>query len=331
MPITITILPDDGASTKKSDAPKLTFDAHRVVIGRGASSDVRLPDASVSQRHASLQAKGPEYTVIDEGSTNGSWVGGVKLSPRSSRTLRSGDLLRVGRVWLEITIDQSPTTADLPAVTRDLALALVARAMRTLGDDTVPKVRVVEGPDAGATLTLSEEGRVVRIGRGETCDLPLADEDASREHVQLVRRGAAVLARDLGSKNGTTLGDQPLPFGRDTIWRPAVMMRVGAHVLALDEPVTSALVDLEAQPDEAMSADELSAPPPSKASEKVVEPAPSSERNAAPIAQVSRDASTSPAARKQKGFLSSTDFFVVALAVLVISLSVAGLVWLFKG
>ncbi len=328
MPITITILPDEGAPTKKSDAPKLTFDAHRVVIGRGAGSDVRLPDASVSQRHASVQAKGPEYTVIDEGSTNGSWVGGVKLSPRSSRTLRNGDLLRVGRVWLEVTIDQSPTTADLPAATRDLALALVAQAMRSLGDDTVPKVRVVEGPDTGATLALSEEGRVYRVGRGETCDLALADEDASREHTQLVRRGSTVLARDLGSKNGTTLGDQPVPFGRDATWRPAVMMRIGAHVLALEEPVMAALVDLESAPDEPMSADELSAPPPSKSQEAA---APPSARAAAPIARVLRDASTSPASRKQKGFLSSTDFFVVGLAVLVISLSVAGLVWLFRG
>lgn len=329
MPITITILPESGVAD--ADSPKLTFDAHRVVIGRGASSDVRLPDASVSQRHATIQAKGPDYAVLDEGSTNGSWVGGVKLSPRSPRTLRTGDLLRVGRVWLEIAIDHSPATADLPAATRDLALRLVARAMLTLGDDTVPKVRVVEGPDTGAVLLLSEEGRVYRLGRGEACDLPLADEDASREHAQIVRRASTVLVRDLGSKNGTTLGDQHVPFGRDATWRPAVMMRIGAHVFALEEPVAAALVDLEAQPDEPMSAEEQSAPPPSKASGKAVDPAPPSERNAAPIAQVNRDAPTSPSARNKKSFFSSTDFIVIVLAAIVIGLSIAGLVWLFKG
>lgn len=327
MPISLTILPDDGSVA--TDAPKLTFDAARIVIGRGPGSDVRLPDASVSLRHATIQAKGGEYVVLDEGSTNGSWIGGVKLSARAPRTVRTGDLLRVGRVWLQVSIDQTPATADLPGATRDLALALVAQAMRALGDDTVPKVRVVEGRDTGTTLLLSEEGRVYRVGRGETCELPLLDEDASREHAQIVRRNATILVRDLGSKNGTTLGDQPVPFGRDTVWRPAVMMRVGAHVLALEEPVAAALGDLEAAPDEPMSAEEQSAPPPSKDAKEAPAPPPS-ERGAAPIAQVSRSATTSPSARK-KSFFSSTDFFVILLATIVIGLSVAGLVWLFRG
>ncbi len=325
MPITITILPDE--STGATEAPKLTFDAHRVVIGRGASSDVRLPDASVSLRHASIQAKGSEYTILDEGSTNGSWVGGVKLSPRSARTLRTGDLVRLGRVWIEVAIDQTPATADLPGKTRDIALALVAQAMRSLGDDTVPKVRVVEGRDAGLTLLLEEEGRVYRVGRGEACDIPLADEDASREHAQIVRRVATILVRDLGSKNGTALGDQQVPFGRDAVWRPAVMMRVGAHVLALEEPVAVALGDLESAPDEPMSAEEQQAPRPSA---EPKDPGQVSERGAAPIAQIA-SATTVTIARKKKGFLSSTDFFVIVAALIVIVLSVAGLAWLFRG
>lgn len=328
MPITIILRHDDHASAP-DDAPRLTFDAPRVVIGRGPSCDVRLPDASVSQRHATIQAKGAEYTISDEGSTNGSWVGGVRLSAKAPRVIRSGDLVRVGRVWLEVRIDQTPATADLPVATRDLALALVAHAMRSLGDPTSPTVRVVEGRDTGASLVLAEEGHVYRVGRAETCELPLADEDASREHFQVVRRGSAVLVRDLGSKNGTFLGDAPVPFGRDAIWKPSTMLRVGAHVLALDEPVSDALGDLESRADEPIAEADLP-PPPSSAPD--AEPARRSAPGAAaPIASVERSATTKPSAAKKKPLLTSTDAAVIALAVVVIGLSVAGLVWLLKG
>jgi len=82
MPVTVVVRSASGGTT-----PSLTFDGSRIVIGRSDGSDVRLPDPSVSQRHASIRAQGAEYALIDEGSTNGTWVGGVKLGPRTPRTL----------------------------------------------------------------------------------------------------------------------------------------------------------------------------------------------------------------------------------------------------
>ncbi len=235
-----------------------------------------------------VSAHGPDYQIIDDGSTNGTFVGGVRLSPKASRALRSGDMVRVGRVWLEVRIDQTAPTPDLALATRDLALALVQNAMRSQGSDTVPKVTVVEGADMGAVLPLAEEGRVYLVGRGDNCDLPLADADASREHVQIVRRGATVLVRDLRSKNGSMIGEQPIPTGRDAPWRQSAMVRVGATVLALDEPVAVALGDLETAADEKMTGGDTP-PPPQSAKEKEPEPPPRSQRGAeAPIARVEK-------------------------------------------
>src|SRR5262245_34915018 len=129
MPITLTVRASDA--DKDGSEPSLTFDAPRVVIGRGASCDVRLPDPSVSQRHAVVSAQGAEYQIIDEASTNGTFVGGVRLSPKAPRALRSGDMVRVGRVWVEVRVDQTAPTPDLALATRDLALALVQNAMRS--------------------------------------------------------------------------------------------------------------------------------------------------------------------------------------------------------
>ena len=100
MPVTLVIHSDEELQDREH-LPRLTFDGPRVVIGRSQGCDVRLPDVSVSQRHASLRSKGGHYTIVDEGSANGTFVGGIRLSPRSPRDLRTGDLVRVGRVWLE--------------------------------------------------------------------------------------------------------------------------------------------------------------------------------------------------------------------------------------
>ncbi len=327
MPLTIVV------RSTSEDSPSLTFDGSRVVIGRGDGCDVRLPDPSVSHRHAIIRIEAGEHALIDEGSANGTFVGGIRLSPRTPRIVKTGDLVRIGRVWLELRIDQTPPTRDLAMATRDLALALVGQAMRALGDDTTPKVRVVEGRDVGATLALAEEGRLYVAGRDETCDLPLDDSDASREHVRFVRRGSSVLIRDAGSKNGAFLGETRISLDRDVAWRPALMLRIGRTVLGLEEPVSLALADIEQGGDEAIAEEDLP-PPPAPPAAPPVEEAPHSEARssaAAPIAQIDMARPSTPPRRKtKKSGWSGTDLAVVVAALAVIALSVAGLVWLLR-
>jgi len=334
MPVTVVVRSASGG-----EAPSLTFDGARIVIGRSVGADVRLPDPSVSLRHASIRAQGAEYAILDEGSTNGTWVGGVKLGPQTPRLVKSGDLVRVGRVWLELVIGHKPPTPDLGLATRDLALALVRSAMDAVGDDTVAKVRVAEGPDIAQELPLLEEGRLYLVGRAEKCDLPLADEDASREHVAIVRRGTQVLIRDLGSRNGVHLGEMLLTPERDVVWRPPTMVRIGQSVLALDEPVSAALAELEAAADEVVP--DAAAPPAPPSSVFVAPsapgapppsagPPPESQMAAnAPIAEVgSRTAPT--VVRPRRRVWTAADVMVVTIAIAVIGASVAGLVWVLR-
>ncbi len=331
MPVTVVV------RSAKGEAPSLTFDGPRVVVGRGPGSDVRLPDASVSLRHASIRASGSEYAIVDEGSTNGTFVGGVRLLPQTPRILKAGDLVRVGRVWLEVAIGQKPATPDLGMATRDLALALVREAMAAVGDDTVAKVIVVEGPDAGATLRLVDEGRAYVVGRAEQCDLPLADRDASREHATVTRRGSQVLLRDMGSHNGVFLGETALTPDRDVIWRSTTMARIGQSVLAVEEPVSLALAELEAAADEKLPDEGAPPPPPPSVAEapppasKTEEPPASriSQAGAAPIAEVAREEAPAPPRRKGRAW-TLTDVLVVTIAVCVIGASVAGLVWVLR-
>ena len=51
----------------------------RVVLGRGAESDIQLQDSEVSRRHAKLEIRGEYGTITDLGSTNGVFVGGQRV------------------------------------------------------------------------------------------------------------------------------------------------------------------------------------------------------------------------------------------------------------
>jgi pSer/pThr/pTyr-binding forkhead associated (FHA) protein len=117
---------------------KISLDAPRVVIGRGEGCEIRLPDPSVSHRHASIRQRGSEYVVVDEGSTNGTFVGPVRLSPQAPRIVRSGELVRVGRIWLELTIETVPVTDDVQLTTREIALSLVSSALAAQGEASAP-------------------------------------------------------------------------------------------------------------------------------------------------------------------------------------------------
>src|ERR1041384_413060 len=108
---------------------KISLDAPRIVIGRGEGCEIRLPDPSVSHRHASIRQRGSDYVVVDEGSSNGTFVGPVRLSPQAPRVVRSGDLIRVGRIWLELTTAQVMPTQNQSLVTKEIALALVASSL----------------------------------------------------------------------------------------------------------------------------------------------------------------------------------------------------------
>jgi predicted Zn finger-like uncharacterized protein len=51
----------------------------RIFIGRGSSMDVQLKDAEVSRRHCMLEIRDDDGTLIDLGTTNGTFVAGERI------------------------------------------------------------------------------------------------------------------------------------------------------------------------------------------------------------------------------------------------------------
>lgn len=310
--------------------PTITFDAPRVVLGRGEGCDVRLPDPTISHRHASLRQRGTDYIIVDEASTNGTFVGPVRLPPHTPRVVRSGDLVRLGRVWLELRIEQVLPTQQPQLATREIALGLIASALAVEGTATAVVVTVEAGPDAGKTVELGEVDRPYVLGRGAGVALAFEDPDVSRRHVELRRRGGKLLVRELGSKNGACLDATPLVADQETAWKRGVKLTLGASVLTYEDPLADALAELEQAADERMRDDEPielpgSAAPADEHPTGAAEAAPREARATAPIAAPPPRTRRRPPPRRS---WSSTDTLVALLALAVLAVSSIGLMWL---
>lgn len=315
----------------KRPAPSLTLDLPKLLIGRSHGCDLVLPDPSVSQRHASVRQRGSDYIVLDEGSSNGTFVGPVRLSEGTPRVLKSGDLLRLGRVWVEVTIEQAAPSPNPRDLTKEIALRLVEGAMFAEdGNDALPKVRVRGGPDEGKLLALEHFNAPYVIGRGKRCDLVLVDDDCSRRHIEVIRRGMSIRVRDLGSKNGASLDEEALG-DQESNWTPGRIARIGKTELELLDPVGATMAELEGAADEVVAGSvdppEVAEIPDATQVSRGSQRAPPERLTAARVARPPSE--RPPASAPARSSWGAVDFAILLVALAVIALSVGGLVWLF--
>ena len=136
-------------------------------IGSAASCDIPIKSSFVSGKHCRLEYDGAQWVLEDLGSTNGTFINGVKLSGRSPIT--KSDTVTLG------------TTQPLPWP--DVA-----------GDAVQTPVKMLQLPRVGATLI---------IGRGAQCDIVLDFPMISTRHASIEYAQGGWIVRDLGSSNGT--------------------------------------------------------------------------------------------------------------------------------
>ncbi len=197
-------------------------------IGRGGTSDfpvkVDLKDLGVSSVHATLQFSNGQYWIVDEGSTNGTFINGDRLKPAQRRVLENGQIIRLGaNLELEFTdknkvfqnlsssqklppppkpqasAPQAPvTTPGVPPPAPPMPAAPPPQPTPSPMDFSEEKTNVTRlGLPAGvkATLELLPSGPIqggvypiqeieFTIGRRKTNSLPLERLGVSREHAR---------------------------------------------------------------------------------------------------------------------------------------------------
>ena len=81
------------------EGDELTLDSSPLLLGRGSTNDVNLArDEYASTNHARVEPRRDGVWLEDVGSTNGTYLNGIKLT--RARKLTPGDVVRVGETEL---------------------------------------------------------------------------------------------------------------------------------------------------------------------------------------------------------------------------------------
>jgi pSer/pThr/pTyr-binding forkhead associated (FHA) protein len=80
---------------------RFELNAKPITVGRATSNDIRLGDDEfASSRHARIFPRAEGWFVEDQGSRNGTQVGGVKIT--GAVPVEIGSVIRIGRTTLEL-------------------------------------------------------------------------------------------------------------------------------------------------------------------------------------------------------------------------------------
>ena len=100
----------EGDRTIDLPGEKLSF-------GRGSDADMRFADSGLSRIHATVHRKGSDVWIVDENSSNGTFVNGTQVS-NEDFPLRDGDVITIGsetRLTVEIVRPAAQTAKAAPA------------------------------------------------------------------------------------------------------------------------------------------------------------------------------------------------------------------------
>jgi hypothetical protein len=69
----------------------------QILVGRDIDNTVALTqDSAASRKHAHIQANSGQFILVDDGSSNGTYVNGVRIATKKPQTLHSGDEVQIG-------------------------------------------------------------------------------------------------------------------------------------------------------------------------------------------------------------------------------------------
>ncbi|HEY9682069.1 MAG TPA: adenylate/guanylate cyclase domain-containing protein [Oculatellaceae cyanobacterium] len=116
-----------GTITVNPDSPEkylVEVEENEILqIGRKPAPDGKrklvLPFPEVSGQHAEIRCKPNGWTLVDSGSTNGTMVNGLRLTPGREYALQNGDRIQIAQYDLVVAPHQSNQLPDEPKEAQD--------------------------------------------------------------------------------------------------------------------------------------------------------------------------------------------------------------------
>lgn len=91
---------------------EIAVEGEKISFGRGSEADFRFPDDGLSRLHSTVYRDGNRVWIVDENSTNGTFVNGAPVSGGGT-PLQSGDQIKVGHFTkLNVRISEKQTAQN---------------------------------------------------------------------------------------------------------------------------------------------------------------------------------------------------------------------------
>lgn len=231
------VLPDQEPRT-------FVYDFHQdtIRLGRDGDNDVQMPLTTVSRHHARITEEGGDLFIEDLGSTHGTRVNGKLLSPKTKVLLRTSDEIQIVSFELRLRRSTQAALEKQPGEkTEQLARRMVQEVLASVGgaDGAPPSLRVMNGPDEGLRLALTDDRAEVTFGRSPDCDVCLKDANVSRHHCLIKRNWHGFTAQDLGSKNGVLVRGKAIKGAQ--LLRDGDLIQVGGTRIMFLDPAARLL------------------------------------------------------------------------------------------
>jgi ABC-type multidrug transport system ATPase subunit/pSer/pThr/pTyr-binding forkhead associated (FHA) protein len=157
-----------------------------IMVGRSSGCNIVLPLSNISGFHVQLLMNdlGDIY-LIDQNSTNGTFVNGNKIHPGVTTKISDKDNVNLAKTDV-VQIVFNPDRFDT-------------------GQLSAPNYQSHEDTKASTNLySKLKEKSVVYIGRDDEADIQLNHPNVSRQHAMIEKKGDGIyFIKDLGSTNGT--------------------------------------------------------------------------------------------------------------------------------
>ncbi len=235
------VLKLNGAAMRRFD-----FAQDRITVGRKAGNDIRIDNLAVSGTHAVIEKECGSYYLVDEGSTNGTYFDGERVTRKA---LNDGDEVTVGKHTLLFLIPRpgdaeaaaEPEPAAAPSATdldntmmidtrqrRDQPQARADEAGRNHPGWTVGNLTVLKGDTGQRSYVLTSE--YVLIGKDPSALVRLSGWRAPQVggFISRVKDGYRLVPPETGSRlslNGQPVRESTLLSNGDTIEIHGVALR----------------------------------------------------------------------------------------------------------
>lgn len=177
-----------------------------ILIGRDPSCDIELVEEDISRIHARIFSEDGVYKIEDK-STNGIFINGKKVE---SAFLKENDKIKIGS-W-QIIFEKSRQRATEETVIKDYTPTRVLKFESSKKELSTENLELLIETSSGKNKYLITDAL---IGSDKECTIQITgDQYISSKHCRIVSGEDGYFIEDLGSKNGTSLGDRKITRSR---------------------------------------------------------------------------------------------------------------------